>query len=557
MIAFFRRHHVLIFFISWFVINLIQAATTELFDDEAYYWIYSNYPAWGYFDHPPMISWLIQVGYSFFQDELGVRLFIVVMNTATLIIIRELLDKKNDFLFYAIAGSVAVAQIGGIIAVPDIPLMLFVALFFLLYRKFIKETNFFNTVLLGISIALMLYSKYHGVLIVFFTLLSNPKLFLKYQTWLAGIIALLLFAPHLYWQYEHNFPSVQFHLYERSASVYRPSFTTEYIGGQVLLAGPLIGWLLIWAAIKLHPANLLQKALKYSLIGFYLFFLVSTLKGRVEANWTVPAFVGLIALSHQWLVDKPKWAKWVYYTLPLTLLIVLAGRIFMALDLPVSKKISKDEFHENRAAAEIVKEKANGLPVVYTDTYQKPSKYWFYTGEKAFGMNSPNYRRNNFNFWPLEDSLIGKTAYVIGPRSDYFSDSIPAARHQGNGAHVIENYFSFSKVMVKNIRKEHIGKGTIQITCAIDAPAHYLPYFQRKPYDTCSVWIVLYDKRDDVFGYINTGFTVNQIREASGTYTLSALHQLKSGKYNAKIAISTCIPRFPSLNSSGFKFEVE
>lgn len=557
MIAFFRKHHVLIFFTSWFVINLIQAATTELFDDEAYYWIYSNYPAWGYFDHPPMISWLIQAGYSFFQDELGVRLFIVAMNTSTLIIIRELLDKKNDFLFYAIAGSIAVAQIGGIIAVPDIPLMLFVALFFLLYRRFIKEINFLNTVLLGISIALMLYSKYHGILIVFFTLLSNPKLFLKYQTWLAGIIALLLFAPHLYWQYEHDFPSVQFHLYERSASVYRPSFTTEYIGGQILLAGPLIGWLLIWAAIKLHPANLLQKALKYSLIGFYLFFLVSTLKGRVEANWTVPAFVGLIALSHQWLVDKPKWAKWVYYTLPLTLLIVFAGRIFMALDLPVSKKISKDEFHENKAAAEIVKAKAHGLPVIYTDTYQKPSKYWFYTGEKAFGMNSPNYRRNNFNFWPLEDSLIGKTVYVIGPKSDYFNDSIPAARHEGNGAHVIENYFSFSKLMVKDIRKEHIGKGTIQFTCAIDAPAHYLPYFQSKPYDTCSVWIVLYDKRDDVSGYINTGFTVSQIRESKGTYTLSALHQLKPGKYNAKIAISTSIPKFPSLNSSGFKFEIE
>src|SRR6185436_48212 len=135
-----------------------------------------------------------------------------------------------------------------------------------------------------------------------------------------------------------------------------------------------------------------------------------------------PAFVGLIALSHQWLVEKPKWAKVIYWAAPVTLLIVFAARIFMALDLPVSKAVSKDEFHQNRSAAQIVKQKANGLDVVYTDTYQKPSKYWFYTGEKAFGMNSPNYRRNNFNFWPLEDSLIGKKVYVIGPKSDYFSD---------------------------------------------------------------------------------------------------------------------------------------
>ena len=128
---FITRNHRLFFFLIWFLINLIQAGTTELFDDEAYYWIYSQYPARGYFDHPPMIAWLIKAGYTIFPYELGVRLFIVLMNTATLFIIQKLTEKKNDFLFYAIAASIAVAQIGGIIAVPDIPLLFFVSLVFL------------------------------------------------------------------------------------------------------------------------------------------------------------------------------------------------------------------------------------------------------------------------------------------------------------------------------------------------------------------------------------------------------------------------------------------
>ena len=126
---FIKRNHRLFFFLIWFLINLIQAGTTELFDDEAYYWIYSQYPAWGYFDHPPMIAWLIKAGYTIFPTELGVRLFMVLMNTATLFIILKLAEKKNDFLFYAIGSSIAVAQIGGIIAVPDIPLLFFVSLF--------------------------------------------------------------------------------------------------------------------------------------------------------------------------------------------------------------------------------------------------------------------------------------------------------------------------------------------------------------------------------------------------------------------------------------------
>src|SRR6185436_8944811 len=176
---FIKKNHILLFFAAWLLINLIQAGATELFDDEAYYWIYSQYPAWGYFDHPPMIAWLIKAGYAIFPNELGVRFFIVLLNTATLILIRELITKKNDLLFYAIAASIAVAQIGGIIAVPDIPLLFFVALFFWLYRRFAEKTTLFNSFLLGISIALMLYSKYHGILIVFFTLLSNPKLFTR------------------------------------------------------------------------------------------------------------------------------------------------------------------------------------------------------------------------------------------------------------------------------------------------------------------------------------------------------------------------------------------
>ena len=160
---FIKRNHRLFFFLIWFLINLIQAGTTELFDDEAYYWIYSQYPAWGYFDHPPMIAWLIKAGYTIFPTELGVRLFMVLMNTATLFIILKLAEKKNDFLFYAIGSSIAVAQIGGIIAVPDIPLLFFVSLFFLLYRRFLLDTTIVNSLLLSISIALMLYSKYHGI----------------------------------------------------------------------------------------------------------------------------------------------------------------------------------------------------------------------------------------------------------------------------------------------------------------------------------------------------------------------------------------------------------
>lgn len=554
---FIKKYHRPLFFISWLIINLIQAANTELFDDEAYYWIYSQYPAWGYFDHPPMIAWLIKAGSAVFPNELGVRFFIVLMNTATLFLINQLLEKKNDFLFYAIAASIAVAQIGGIIAVPDIPLLFFVSLFFYQYRRFINTYSITNSALLGICIALMLYSKYHGILIVFFTLLSNTKLFSKYQTYLVTAIALLLFAPHIYWQYTHHFPSVQFHLFERNAVHYRFSFTTEYLLGQIALAGPIIGWLFIWAAGKQTPVSLTERAMKFSLMGIYLTFLISTFKGRAEANWTVPAFVGLIVLSHQYLINKPGIIKWVFRIVPITLLLVFVARVYMMVNIPASARLSKDEFHENTLVASAIQKQANGLPVVFVNSYQKPSKYWFYTKQKAFALNTPDYRRNNYNYWPIEDSLIGRPVYVICGRSSVFTDSIPGNQYRGDGGKRIENYFSFSKVQITSIREELISGEIIQFTCRIQSPAAYLSFFKQAPYDTATVSLAIYDKRGDVARYLHSAFTVQKISEEDIKTTIAFIHQLPAGNYTAKMGISSCVAGFPSVNSSSIRFEIK
>jgi 4-amino-4-deoxy-L-arabinose transferase-like glycosyltransferase len=173
MKLFFKNNHRIVFYGTWLLLGLIQAGLTELQDDEAYYWVFSRYLDWGYFDHPPMIALLVKMGYAIFPNEMGVRLFPLLLNIFTLVIIEKLLNKKNPLLFYAIALSVAVIQIGGFFAVPDIPLIFFTALFFLCYKRFTENLSWINTLLLGIAVALLLYSKYHAVLIVLFTLVSE------------------------------------------------------------------------------------------------------------------------------------------------------------------------------------------------------------------------------------------------------------------------------------------------------------------------------------------------------------------------------------------------
>ena len=549
---FFSKYHRPLFYATWLLVLAIQSYNTELFDDEAYYWVYSKFPAWGYFDHPPMIAILIKAGYTIFQNELGVRLLIIILSTASLYIIESLLEKKNAYLFYAICGSLALAQIGGMLAVPDAPLMFFIALFFYIYRLFVKNMSIGNTLLLGLIIALMFYTKYHAVLIVLFTGLSNLKLLRHYQTYLACILAFILFFPHLYWQHVHGYPSVQFHLFERNAADVRLWNTIEFFLGQILLAGPFMGWLLIIAALLYKPVTLTERALKFTFIGIYAFFFVSTFRGHAEANWTIPSFIGMIVLSHQYLMDHRRFRRILYKMLPVTIVVVMIGRIVMMADLAPAWWILKDEFHDNKIFAATVKSKASDYPVVFLDTYQKPSKYWFYSGDTAFGLNTPTYRRNNYNYWPLEVNYIGRPAFVFGSYDKYFfNDGFISRKGEKNGGRLIPEYYSFSRVMMDNITAVAINDSIISVQFTTKLPPEYLALFHRAPYDTASVYLALY-RQNKVVRYVPSGIKVKDITSEVQQHIAPFNVNADATGYICKLAITNCLPGRPTLNSAGF-----
>lgn len=555
-----RRHHKFLFYAAWLLINLVQAAATGLMDDEAYYWVYSRFPAWGYFDHPPMIALMIRAGYALFASEFGVRLLVVLAGTGTLAAIDSLLEKRDDRLFYAIALSMALLQLGGMIAVPDIPLLFFSSLYFLAYRNFLRAATVANSLLLGLVIALMLYSKYHGVLLVVFTLLSNLTLLRKANAWLAVAFSVLLFTPHLYWQYAHDFPSVRYHLFERNASSYRISFTTEYILGQVLLAGPLVGWLLLWAAFRKKPAHALERAYRWCFLGVYLLFLVSTLKGRAEANWTIPAWVPMIVLAHQYLVDHPRWGQWLYRLLIPSLLLIVSARVYMAMDIVPPAFLKKDEFHRNRAWAKAIHEKAAGRPVVFVNSYQRASQYWFYSGDTSFSLNNVNYRRNNYNFWPLEARLQGRSVLLCSP-DDYrlFPDTIQNSRRQ-IGSTGISSYMSLSQLAIQGdaiLRASaDAGNRRVRTTVRVSMPVQLASSVQALGLDSAQLFLALAPEKKQSARLIPTGARLAQQRDSQLILDFVLPADLAPGQYRVRWGSAGPIPSWPSLNSSAVQLIV-
>ena len=89
--------------------------------------------------------------------------------------------------------------------------------------------------------------------------------------------------------------------------------------------------------------------------GIYIFFLITTYKGRAEANWTVPAMVPLIILAHQYIADKKKWQRILYYSVPVTLLLITIVRVYLMSDSKPIKAINTNVFEQNETWANQIK----------------------------------------------------------------------------------------------------------------------------------------------------------------------------------------------------------
>jgi len=544
MNSFFQKHHRLLFYSTWLILVLAQSASTELIADEAYYWVYSQFPAWGYFDHPPMIAVLIKCGYAIFHNELGVRLICALLSTLTILITESLIERKNPrlagrqaFLFYTIVLSVGVLQIAGFLAVPDTPLLFFTAVFFYTYRLFIEKQTWQNALLLAVAIALLFYTKYHGLLIVLFTFLSNIKLFLRWQTWLAGVFVLILYAPHLLWQWDHDWVSFRYHLFESNVSDYKFSYTSDYLLGQLLLAGPLAGFILLPAAFLYKSKNETEKALKFTLVGIYLIFLVSSFRGKVEVNWPMPALVPLIVLSHQFIIDKISWIKPLRVIALISLLLIIAGRLYLVIDIGPNNSL-KGRFHNNRAWAKAIAEKTGETPVVFYNSYQRASLFWFYSGKPSHSHNPYWDRKNNYNFWPTESNLLGKKVFIADIYSiSTFSDSVKTKKGWV-GFSVDSMYSALGGIKIipdKNIIVPDYNFINIKIVAQI--PEQYRNFLQAHPEIEAELMIGVFNEKDLLKEY-EAGITAQQMIKRTGPFEIDLIN-LPKGSNEIRFGIKS------------------
>ncbi len=397
----------------WGILNIIQSIFTELDPDEAYYWIYSLELAWGYFDHPPAISVLVKLGSAIIDSELGVRLGIVFCQLGYIYFLWLILDKptsRKAFLtFTALLVSFPTLQVYGFVATPDGPLLLFTAIFLYLYKRFLVSPKSVGLALLwGISMALLLYSKYHGILVIGFTVLSNLKLFTQKNFYLAGVFGFLLFFPHLYWQYANDFPSFRYHLVGRD-DAYELKYTLNYFLNQVINFGPFIFPLAVIAVYKWKNKETFFRTSLFLVIGFILFFFLMSFKGHVEPQWTIAVCFPLSILMYHYAGKHAKFDLWLKRAAIVTFSLVLIIRVLIFIKLPIKANPFLNKVWVDDLAAY-----AEGNPILMENSYRSASLYAFYTRKPISTFTTITYRRNQFDLREGERDFHNKRTLLLG-----------------------------------------------------------------------------------------------------------------------------------------------
>jgi 4-amino-4-deoxy-L-arabinose transferase-like glycosyltransferase len=287
-------------------LRLILAAVLPLSPDEAYYWLWAQHLQPGYFDHPPMAAFWIAAGTAVLgKTTLGVRLLGPLAAAAGSVLLwdagEQMFPNRHVGLTAAaLFNATLISGAGSIIMTPDTPLLFFWAACFAALGRWLASRNDFWWLAVGAAAGAALLSKYTAVLLIagigFWLMTSREgrQALRSPWPWAGCVLALLIFAPNIYWNAVHGW--VSYLKQGGRAASFDPARSVQYlgelIGSQIGLATPLIFGLAAYGLWHLRragsaPATLL---LWLTLLPAAV-FLEHVLSGRIEPNWPAIIFI--------------------------------------------------------------------------------------------------------------------------------------------------------------------------------------------------------------------------------------------------------------------------
>lgn len=427
----------IIMLIAFTLFHLTVGATLGLGEDESYYWVWSKHLALSYYDHPPMIAYLIALSTHLFGDTpFAVRFFNILMIPVTSILIY--LIALNIYKKESIAnGSVFLINIvpmfflGSILTAPDMPMLFCYTLGLYLFVKIVYESKSYYWYYLGLVTGLGLLSKYMILflyLAVFLYLILDEKQrfwFKKPQPYIAFVLSLVMFTPVIIWNYQHQWVSFIFQFYSRHlhhANLLEN--VIRFLVPQLILITPLFFVALIIIVIKKFFSQQERLLLCFGLPPLIVFAIASIFSKSVP-TWAimsyVPLFILFVANAQHYYKTK---LLGILFSCLLAVVAITQAYYPIIKFKPLKNDLTIDLdpkawINVAQAVDEFMAGKG-GDWFVFSHRYQIASQLAFAVKNKYQVNSLPVYAVEGNKFWQNEAQLHGKNGLFV--TNDYYYD---------------------------------------------------------------------------------------------------------------------------------------
>jgi dolichol-phosphate mannosyltransferase len=313
------------------LLRLVYLGDIELIQEEAYYWNYAQHMAPGYLDHPPMVALLIHIGTLLFGNtELGVRIgtFLCWFITAFFAyrLTRTIFNRETAFRALILVAVLPIFFGTALVITPDAPLIAcWSAALYFLYRSLVQNHagSWYGV---GLCFGLGLASKYTivflGPAIVLYMLLdsSSRKWFIQPQPYLAALLALIVFSPVIWWNYQHDWASFLFQSQGRIEAI--SEFSTHKLLASILILLTPTGLLAALAVIRPRfrkldmftgNNNTLNRSYLFGLTMVFVplaIFTLFSITKEVKLNWTGPLWLSILPFMACTMINQSPKSAW-------------------------------------------------------------------------------------------------------------------------------------------------------------------------------------------------------------------------------------------------------
>ncbi|MCX8026886.1 MAG: phosphatase PAP2 family protein [Thermodesulfovibrionales bacterium] len=429
--------------VSLFLFRLyyIRHGGLDLSPDEAHYWEWSRRLDISYYSKGPLIAYLIWISTAIFGDtNTGVRflaplmlsigglmMYSLTQKVASTIIINEPDYQKGHVA--RLAGLYAAATLHlaplysayGVVFTIDAPFVfLWIAALYQFLRVNDEVDDIKQWILLGGIVGLGLLAKFT---MFFFFVCSgvymfccNSKALIKKGPYVALLTSLFFFLPVLIFNYRYDWVTIKHTLGQANVHegmVFALKYFIEFLGSQFALLSGVFFMLIVYAFFKIR--NFCDRKTFVYFLSFslpvFVFFLLKSFQGKVQANWAMPAYlVAIIPMSYIVSVSSiGLMSKRIYeffkVGIIISILISVIGLYPHFFGLPVNFDTTARIRGWAMLAQEVDKIRdsldKHSKWLIMSDTYQITSELAFYLHDKpqVYCLNLNMRRMNQYDIW--------------------------------------------------------------------------------------------------------------------------------------------------------------